>query len=351
MSANNPTTLIEFLENTGAEIRIYDMGRRVSRIARDAFLAFERTQTPYPFPMQRQAWFALVQIRSADSPEPVIWFLRLHLDEQSKLLQASRDYLIHRFVELVAESPEGATAAELGKALEDNPNTFRPRDDRMAVFHALFSHQLKRPPSHFFQHAQAYFSADKGWDQWNFVGYQGIADIAVRADDSAIAGILTSAVPQLPDEPLAALCHCLENAPLPTGLEQALLRRLRQALSAGNSAQPTLVAALLRALSRSASRDSAIQRVLEHPIAADVEILASIAGRAWESLHNPLLATSYLEALAADPITQEVFNHCVGDLLSLPGIRQPVLNVLRDPARSKALAAAFQRLITASGEP
>ena len=52
-------TLYELLEQSGAEVRAYDIGRRIGHIARDRFLAFERAAKPYPRPMQRKAWFAM----------------------------------------------------------------------------------------------------------------------------------------------------------------------------------------------------------------------------------------------------------------------------------------------------
>ena len=336
-------TLCEFLENTGAQLRIYDMGRRIVEIPRDDFLAFENTSIPYPQPMQQKAWFALVQRRKADAGEPVIWFLRLGLDEQAKLEQATRDYFIHRFVEL-AGATQGDT--DLASALNDNPFTFKPREDKLANLNAVVKRDLGEAPSQYFEHARDYFAGKLGWDQWKFVGYQGIADLAARHSKPQVLRLLTEAVPKLPDEPLVALCQCLENHPLADDLGEALRERLASAVNRGDT-PPSLLAGLLRGLSQASPRllKAALSDVLGHPAANDAEVVAAIGGRAWEALQDERLARAYLERLASPAVGQDIFNHCVADLLHMPQLQENVLQVLRSPQRSQRLADAFQALL------
>ena len=52
---NSEFTLTRFLEDTGATLRFYDVGRRIAAIPRDDFLAFEQTRLPYPHPLQGKA--------------------------------------------------------------------------------------------------------------------------------------------------------------------------------------------------------------------------------------------------------------------------------------------------------
>ena len=336
-------TLCEFLEDTGAEVRFYDMGRRVVAIARDDFLEFERTARPYPLPMQQKAWFALVQQRPAGAGEPLIWFLCFDLDEQAKLVQATRDYFIHRFVEL-AGATQGDT--DLASALDDNPFTFKPREDKLANLNAVLKRDLAQAPSQYFEHSRDYFAGKLGWDQWKFVGYQGIADIAARHREPHVLRLLAEAAPKLPDEPLVALCQCLENHPLADDLGEALRDRLATAVNRADSSA-ALLAALLRGLSRASGRllKSALSDVLRHPAASDAEVMAAIGGRAWEALQDERVAKAYLEHLASPAVGQEVFNHCVADLLHMPQMQDSILQVLRSPQRSERLEGAFQTLL------
>ena len=248
------------------------------RIPRDRFLKFEKTQLPYPQPLQNHAWFGLSMLDRSVSDEPVIWFLRMPLDEQGKLLQSSRDYFIHRLLEVAVEKQAGKQSE--ADAFKDNPYIFKPKEDRMAVFHAKLARDLGRPPSRYYAHSLDYFSGNPGWDQWSFVGYQGIADIAARVDEAAVNDLLIQAIPRLPQSPLTALCHCLENEPLALPLSQALMNRLKTELSASEP-DLSVITALVRGLSQSISattREQMFGLMMDSPYATHIELLAAISG-------------------------------------------------------------------------
>lgn len=343
---SEPTTLLETLERSGAEVTVYDVGRRVGRLSRDQILAFEQARLAYPLPLQRQAWIALVQHYdlSDSAAEPVIWFLRLDLDEQGLLVQAERDYLLHRLLESAQANCAGADAQIF---LQDNPYAFRPAETRMALFHAQLSTDLGQAASRYYAHALAYFEGTPGWDQWEFVGYQGIADVACRHPEAP----LSTAIHHLPAPPLLAICHCLENQMPSEALQLALLRRLDDAL-ATEPDQTDVLAALIRALSR-VSREHRVRRALQTLLAHDaggkVEVLVAISGRAWEALIEPGMLTDYLSRLAKNENGQAVFNACISDLLSLPDMAQAVRAAMRDPEQPPAVRQAFGKMLSGTG--
>lgn len=330
-------TLLGLLETSGSEVLIYDIGRRVGALPRATFVAFEQAAAPYPLPMQRKAWFALVQ--HSDTHEPVIWFLRLALDEQGLLVPAERDYLVGRLLE---SAHAGRTAADPQQVLRDNPQAFTPREDRMALFHARLSTDLGQPPSRFYTHALAYFAGEPGWDQWGFVGYQGIADVACRHTGSP----LTEAIPQLPPEPLVALCHCLESQAIDTTLGDTLVARLASEQQ-HQQADIGILAALVRGLSSQAEtagvRDS-LAKLLAQPSGRNIEILAAISGRAWEALGDPALLAAWLENLARNDHGQAAFEQCVSDLLSLPSLSAALRAALRSAECPSLVREAFARM-------
>lgn len=339
-------TLYEFLEQTGAQLRTYDIGRRVGALNREQFLAFERASAPYPLPLQHKAWFALVQLPDDDPHNPVIWFLRLDLDERGLLVQAARDYLLGRLLESAQAQTLGADAQGF---LLDNPYAFTPREERMALFHALLKADLGLPPSRFYQHALDYFRGRPGWDQWSFVGYQGIADVACRHADEP----LTAAIAQLPREPLVALCHCLESRVLSQPLVEALLGRLHHTL--GNAPDDIeSLAAMIRAVSANAEQAAVPQtvaRVLRQPQGKNIEVLAAVSGRAWETLADSAVLQTYLERLAENDHGQAAFEHCISDLLSLPALGNLVRRALRSPHQAPRVREAFARMTANSTPP
>jgi hypothetical protein len=334
---NKIVTLLEFLESTGAKVQIHDIGRRITKISRSDFLKFEKQQSSYPYPLQQQAWFAVNAQDKNLGHEPVIWFIRLPLDETGKLLQAGRDYFIHRLVE--------AATGQSADALKDNPHVFKPREDKMAVYHARISRQLKQPVSRYYEHAREYLGGEQGWEQWNFVGFQGIADFVERLDDSENEALLCNALAHLPAQPLEALCHCLENYPVSLSISRALLARGEQEIPLEKPDANTL-ANLCRAISQSVSASS-LQQMLENVLNSNCgnsrEVVSAISARCWEWLATTENASLFLKQLSRTP--QETFNQCLSDLLFMPGLRNSLLGVIRDPQRPQELGIRFGNMM------
>jgi hypothetical protein len=343
------STLHELLEAGGLDPRFYDMGRRILPLSKETFLSFERTELPYPQPLQQQAWLALVLQTGED---PVVWFLRFPLDEQGKLLQAARDdfmfQLMERLGNLASQSEDQRTQIE--SALEQSPYAFQPKQERLAAFHAQLTVALGHPPSRYYEHAKRYFSGELGWDQWSFIGYQGIADMAARYAEDDNTPRLATAIPHLPPTPFEALCHVLENQAIPTTLAQALLERTRAAL-ASDKPDPQVLSAALRGISFSTSinhRKAVLKAILEHPVARRSDLLAAVAGRAWHDLEDADLRGQFLEQLACNDQGQDFFDQLLGDLLFMadcrPGLRESLRNPHRSEQLSQAIGAFFSRI-------
>jgi hypothetical protein len=338
-------TLTELLEAGGARLHFYDMGRRIVQLSREGFLGFEQTEAAYPQPLQQQAWFALV-LQAADTQaasDPLIWFLHFPLDEQGKLLQAARDDFILQLIEHLTPARSIAQNREIETTLEQSPYAFQPKQERLAAFHARLTVALDQAPSRYYDHAKTYFDGELGWDQWSFIGYQGIADVAARYGREGNIERIASAIPRLPPVPLEALCHCLENEKIPPPISLALLQRTDDALKQP-SPDPQVITATLRGVSRSDSsshRRQLAERVLDHPIARRSDVLAAVAGRQWEDLCEDTLCSRFLERLAQNDQGQAFFDQILGDLLYLPETRKCLLERLRDPARSDALGLAI----------
>lgn len=338
-------TLLEFLETTGADVTVYDIGRRLSRISRDDFIKIENQQIPYPYPLQQQAWFGLSILDRAISAEPVIWFLRFPLEETGKLQLAGRDYFIHRLFEAAAAKQSKDDTQLSADALKDNPHVFKPRDDKMAVFHARLSKQLKQPASRFYQHTLEYLSGSQGWEQWSFVGFQGIADVVERLSESNNNKLLLDAIAHLPAQPLEAFCQCLENIRLDAKLTQAMQIRLDSELSA-TKPDASVAAHLLRAVSQSVSetrKTAMFEALLNSSLANDETVLGAVAARCWHWLEQDEKISLYL--LHLSQASQEVFNSCLSDLLFMPKLRDKLLAQIRSPQRPDSLAIAFNEML------
>lgn len=338
---NQTLSIAEFLTQTGAEARFFDMGRRVVEIPADTMHAFEHAQAPYPQPFQRHAWLGIVF--QHDHSEHHIWFVKLPLDEQGLLQQAARDDFLRRIAETLTSDDKLTQQA----ALDDNPHGFSPREDRMAAFHAKVSCQLGLEASQFFAHAVDYFCGLPGFEQWNFVGLQGIADVVLRRHEThhgkSLQQALIEAIPQLPETPFAALCTCLENEVIDSALGQAVAARLDSAIQ---QHQAGLAAAIIRGLSQCEDRQilhDALQATLDSDSGNHVEVLAATAGRAWEALQDEALRFQLLENLAHCAAGQQAFNSILTDLLFMPGLRTPLLQDFHNVRGSDRLGSETLR--------
>ncbi|MFU8838983.1 MAG: DUF3549 family protein [Thiohalomonadaceae bacterium] len=342
-----PKTLHDFFAQSHTRYRVYDMGRGIRKVPREQFEQFELGNTPWPWPLQQQAWLALLAWNEQDRDEHFIWFLKFPLDENGLLIQATRDNfmgsLLHSIGHNLQASREGG---QLQDGMSQSPYGFKPKESSMAAFHAIAAQAMDQAPSRFLAHAQDYLDGGPGYDQWAFVGIQGLADVVARLDQDANQARLLKALPQLPAPALIAICGLLENIPLSTVLAEALDQRLHRELQ-HPEADIQVVAALLRAFAQSPAsgmRETLIHELLQGPHARQIEILAAIAARNWEVLQNPELARLFVEALADNPLGQDAFNQIMADLLYLPGMRASLLSQLRDPARSETLSRAVAGL-------
>ncbi len=336
-----PQTLSEFLQQTGALVQFYDMGRRLVEIPAADMLAIERQQQAYPQPFLRSASLAVLfyyENSDATNSDQQIWFLKFPLDEQGLLQQAARDDFLRRMVERLAEqalakhNPESTQSPP--NMPEDNPHGFTPREDRMACFHARVAKQLGQPASQFYAHAADYFTGSNGFEQWNFVGLQGIADVATRLDENDNLATLIKAIPQLPITPFAALCSCLENEIIDPALSAALSARITTALQETDAdIAANTVAAAIRGLSHGSDQQTlitALHSVLGGNSGRNVEVLATIAGRAWQCLAQEDIRRAFLCNLALCDAGQGAFDNIMADLMFMPGLRQPLLDELHN---------------------
>lgn len=340
-------TLADFLQQTGNQFRVFELGRRIIEVPVDEFVAFEKLERPWALPLQRSAWLAILFWPSADTQheqaEQAIWFLRLPLDEQGKLMQVARDGFLRRLLE-IAEARLDPDKAEPPNIMEDNPLVFRPREDRMAVFNACAAKTLHLPASKYYQHAREYMQGEVGFEQWAFIGLQGLADFALRLDEADNAALLGKAIAELPEEVLIPLCHALENVSLPANVLQALQARLQV-----GPVSLALQTAICRGVSFSDTpqRRQVLQQLLAGEQGREIELLAAIAARAWDSLKEEETCLLFLEGLADNTHGQEVFNAMLADLMFIPGMREPLFAGLRNPRRSEKLSRALDGLFTA----
>ena len=316
-------TLGQLLDGAGTTWRAFDIGRHITKLDKKQFLAIEQAQVPYPFPLAGHAWLAIQFWDSKASSEPYVWFLKFPVDEQSKLVCASRD----------------------GK-LDNNPYVFTPNANKLAAFNAQLKVLLKQPASQYYEYSQLYFSGKLGFDNWQSVAVQGIADFALRLDDDKNLAALQNAWQQLPAEVLQPLSAMLEHVEIPPVLSEQLLSYAQQAIAQKDT---LALCCALRAMSKAQAQTLTAQLVdaiLHSEVACEPDVIQTIAGRCFNLLSEPERLHIFMDNCAKQQQIEELFPSIFADLVAIPSIRPHLLGLLRKENRSETLARAIGRLFS-----
>ncbi len=330
--------ICDFLNQAGTEFKIFDMGRRIEEIDQNDFLNFELGETAYPLPLQQQAWLGFLVWTEDKNTELVIWFLRFPLDAKGKLTTGIRDDFVARLLDKKNnETPQQD---------ESNPYGFKPKQEHMATFHAKAAKLLAQPASNYYENTRDYFIGKTGYDQWELLGFQGIADIACRLDKDNNAEVLSEAVEQIPAQPFEALAQCLEHEKIESQLSQAIVHVIQQYIE-NDQIDAGFLSYCIRAMSNTREQsllELTLNKILNHPVGQHPEILACISGRCWLALKNNETIALFLEALANCQEGQTFFNLVVVDLINIPGMQDSIHVAIRSTDRSEILSKAIGEL-------
>ncbi|VAW56124.1 hypothetical protein MNBD_GAMMA07-2653 [hydrothermal vent metagenome] len=327
--------ICDFLNQAGTEFKVFDMGRRIEEINRADFLRFELGEIPYPLPLQQQAWLGFLVWSEDKRSELVIWFLRFPLDTTGKLTSGIRDDFVARLLDKKGD--------ETPQQDESNPYGFKPKQEHMASFHAKAAKLLEQPASHYYESTRDYFVGKTGYDEWQHIGFQGIADIISRLDEDNNAELISQVLAEIPDQPFEALTQCLEHEKINTQLSQAIVNVITRELGNDNS-EANYISLCIRALSNTQDQtllELTLNKILALEIGSHPEILASISGRCWLTLKNNQTISLFLEALARCTEGQNFFNLVIVDLINIPGMQDSIPAAIRLTERSENLSKAI----------
>jgi hypothetical protein len=337
----NINTLTAFLEQAQCQFRIYDLGRKVTKISNSAFQKIAENKLPYPYPIQQHAYIALTfwQVNK-QLQDHFIWFLKLPVDEQGLLSITSQTSFIKLVVEAMGEDLTADISKDLQDRLASNPFIFKPAAEKLAIFNAIMNTNFVRPASTFYPAAVSYFSAQTHWSEWRELGIQGIADLCARLNYDNNQQILIDALPHLPQQPLQSLALCLEHQhDISTDLASAIAKQAEIELNADHQENAIL---LLRALSSAPAvgiTKALLIQQFNSTLIHNEHWYVCIAGRCWSLLEDETLLNRFLEALANNHAS--LFTQLFADLVAIPSLREKVLKQLRLSARSPALSQAI----------
>jgi hypothetical protein len=345
--------LSQYLSELEGQYRLYDVGRRIRKLDKTQFQQFEDSDIPYPFPYLQHAWLALYISQKNDVGNETLWFLKWPLDEQGKLIQYVRDDLVMRLLRLSEQPLNTVSDTEIDDPLKDNAFSFNPDDIRRANLHAIINHAQHRKPSSHYDTLVSYLQAGtlnpNELSHWKNLGMQGIADVAVKSANHEAS--LKSCLAKMPREAYLAFAQCLEHSSVSHTLANVALTRLKVDIEKpGNSSAVEAGLRIIGACFSDQLRIEAWQLWLNSDYSSDVACVLAFATRNYDDLgFMPESITPFLITLAEfnqdGSESFSVFTKIVADLLFLPGIRNLLLNALRNPERAVILGQAMQALL------
>ena len=333
-------SLHDFFVLSGADVRLYHMGRRIAPCTLGTLFAFEKGEIAWPAPWQGQARLAMI-VRLGGMQDPLIWFLALPLDEQGHLEAAQRDAFLERLLETLgrnAEAEETGNASDVDNLMKDNPLAFTPSLTFQAMLHAHASHDLGQPASEHLEPVEAFFTG-QGSQDWRALGLQGLADYVVRLKPETHAA-LVARLPKLHNNVLTSLCYCLEHAHSDNELAEAIRQCGEQQARQGDIEG---FCACIRAIgSAGTAARNWFDALLADAHACGPDALVAMAARGWEHLEDGERLPLYLERVAQ--CEQADFLAVARDLALIPRLRLPVLMTLRQASPDSTIGQRLQQV-------
>jgi hypothetical protein len=339
-------TISELLTLSKTQYRIYDLSRKIDKISKEQFTKIELNQLPYPTPSQGHAFIAIAFWQKQTSA-PYLWFVKLPLDESGLLNQGARDHFIAIIVEALGSEVTADPSSQQEALLKNNPYHFTPSQYKLASLNSKIKVELKQESSPYLPQCKRYLSGELGWNKWQEVGVQGITDFAARIGEKEHSDLFINALPNLATEVLIPLCSALENEPLSLNLIDCIIQTFKENTLQKNTDQ--VQQALLRSLSSSCGHPHVsefIETLLQNNSLTS-ELLIILSGRCWLVFQDKILLLKYLEQLA-NHHDLALFNAIFRDLVAIPVIRTIILQCIREPDRSAALAQAIGQLFTST---
>lgn len=358
------STISEFLLHAQTQFMVFDLGRGLRRIDNQQFFDWENQLAPCAYPRQDHAWFCIsfwhsaasntAQVQGAKSlniTEKYIWYIKLPLDENGLMIQAS----CNQFLEIVVT----ALGADLQHTenkdaqLPENPFIFQPSQQQLADCNAHIRKALQ-DTSRDNSKATHYMQAPSVQD-WQSLSVQDIADYVSASNshsDCATQSALALALIQLPHPVLNCVLASLEGIIVNSTLCQAIINFHR------NNHDAVLGSLCLRAISQTKDTTSIVSNECEqHSIGQDyvkqlvltqqhidIETAVVIAGRFWQIFDDEECLLLYMHKVAKLDDSFALFTAIYADLVKVPQCRNYMLALLRNSKRSERAAQGIGKL-------
>ncbi|WP_164078303.1 DUF3549 family protein [Alteromonas facilis] len=342
--SKNIDSISEFLLHAGTDYRVFDMGRGIREIPSQQFLEIENGTRPAPYPRQQHQWTGITYWNQQLSEQRYIWFLKLPLDEQGKVVDAARRHFLELVVTALAESKQDVSQSlESTSKVHDNPYIFTPTQQQLADFNALSRRACGLPTGKDFAVSKQYLDTPHLLD-WQKISVQGLSDCVHFGSNADWFNWLDNFSHKYPAPVQKHLLSGLENKPI----DNQLANHIAELFSpeAGDTEFNLWCLRSLAQAEIAAPRVKVVTSLLSQEHVSQ-DTLIVIAGRHWSLLQEERLMM-FLEHAAKASNSPDFFIGLFADLAQIPDIRTQVLAAIRNPKRSERLSTAIGWLFSQS---
>jgi hypothetical protein len=321
-------SLSEFLLHAGTEYRVFDMGRGLRAVEQQPFLELENGSAPVPFPRQGKAWFAVAfwqasHAVSMDAKQQFLWFLSLPIDEESRIVSASRNHFLQLVVEALQKDPN------LENGLPDNPYVFTPTETQRgqvsAQVYTLFNEDINAQT----QSVKAYLSAPGAFDWQKLVAQDIYLSAHAINADLELTQTLILAYNNLSTPFKTTLLKALEVIQLNDTLQQFLIDTFNRI---NVDSDKLLILQAIGEATPNIQLQSLVASILSDSANNDIDLLSVIAARHWAQLSPGILRLFFTACIQLDEKEErdgELFVGFYKDLVAIPALRQHAIGVLK----------------------
>ncbi|MBO1254114.1 DUF3549 family protein [Alteromonas sp. 5E99-2] len=324
MAHNTIDSLSEFLLHAGTEYSVYDLSRGIYQLEPQRFLNIENGIEPCPSPRQGKAWFAVSfsQSKKIQDSEHYLWFICLPIDEESRIIPASRNHFLQTIIDALKADPA------LTKGLPNNPYVFTPsevqRGQLVAKLNAVDSN------SHLHIDPVLAYVRSPGAIDWQKLVTQDIYYAAACINTNTnITTILIKHWHLLATQFKVTLLQALETEQLNAQLQQFLIDELQKNKVFDDA---ILYLQALSSQTKVIDLQALLVSILTDNTKLNVNVLTLVASRHYTQFTPAVLRLFLTACIHLDEQGShqgELFAGFYKDLVAIPALRQETIHFLR----------------------
>lgn len=332
MTHDTIDSLSEFLLHAGTEYRVFDLGRGLSFVDNQTFLEIENGLVACPRPRQSKAWFALSFAKATTPDNHYLWFVALPIDEQSRVISASRNHFLAHITDALQADPT------LNDGLPDNPYIFTPSEIQRGQLVSELNQHFFGNTKQRSENVIAYIQAP-GMIDWQKLVTQDIYCSAkvINENDNLTSNLIHN-WSLLAEQFKSVLLSALDVIELNSTLQAFMLSQFQDLFHTQQSNSSLSYLQAMSSVDKHIDVQAILASLLASPNELSINSLSIIAARHYAQLTPGLLRMFFSACLIVDhkeDFDDQLFMGFYKDLVAIPALRSDCIQLLKSLREAK----------------